>query len=372
MSSDNNSKVVSRALPHTIKKFELIERYVGEWAQKLLHYDKCKRLVFIDCMCNSGEYHDEYGNVIKGTAIRVAECLHKASLYFPDKDIHIYLNDIDKRKIDHLKVLLPEEKENFFLHISCMDAGNLLRVLGPEIKKNKETHTLLIYDPYTASIEWDAVMPFFNTWGEVIINHMVSDSIRAVPVAKRPDTIRKYERTYQTQFDKLLPFGTNKDAYEKRVEEIISNMSKKKCREFYIAAFPFFSRKNALVYNLIYYTNNRVGFRLFKKSAWKTFEGKSSAKDTHGLERQLAFDFSGEGVSKTIADEDCYYIKDIADYVQCEFNGQKEVPLDKIWALLDEHPVFPYDGFRNEIKKELKQNYNAVEKRGLINFQIRG
>ena len=28
---------------------------------------------------------------------------------------------------------------------------------------------------------------------------------------------------------------------------------------------------------------------------------------------------------------------------------------DDLWAVLDEHPIFPSDGFRNDIKKELKQ-----------------
>ena len=372
MSSDNNNKVVSKALPHTIKKFELIERYVKEWVYKLMNYDKCQKLVYIDCMSNSGEYYDESGKTILGTAVRVAECLHKASLQYHSKEIHIYLNDIDERKVEHLKDLLPKEEKNYKLHITCMDAGSLLKNIGPLLMNSKETHTLLVYDPYTASIDWDAVMPFFNTWGEVIINHMVSDSIRAVPVAKRPDTIRKYEQTYRTTFDKLLPFGTNKNAYEARIEEIISNMRAQNCRDFYIAAFPFFSRKNAVVYNLIHYTNSRAGFRLFKKSAWKTFDGKSSGKDTHGTENQLTFNLFGSGESKTVTDEDCYYIKDIADYVQSAFNGKKEVPLDIIWALLDEHPIFPYDGFRNEIKKELKQNYAAIEKKGLIDFQHRG
>ena len=31
------------------------------------------------------------------------------------------------------------------------------------------------------------------------------------------------------------------------------------------------------------------------------------------------------------------------------------VAFDDLWAVLDEHPIFPSDGFRNDIKKELKQ-----------------
>lgn len=49
--TDNN---VDLACPHTIKKFELIEAYVRDWAHKLLNYENCNEIVFIDCMCNSG------------------------------------------------------------------------------------------------------------------------------------------------------------------------------------------------------------------------------------------------------------------------------------------------------------------------------
>ena len=53
MANKNNSKVISEAKPHTIKKFELIEEYVKSWAHKLMLNDSCNGLVFIDCMCNN-------------------------------------------------------------------------------------------------------------------------------------------------------------------------------------------------------------------------------------------------------------------------------------------------------------------------------
>lgn len=39
-------------------------------------------------------------------------------------------------------------------------------------------------------------MPYFNHWGEVIINHMLWDSIRAAREAKSPEAVSKYESTY--------------------------------------------------------------------------------------------------------------------------------------------------------------------------------
>lgn len=358
--SKNHNEVISEAKPHTMKKFELIERYVEEWVYKLLNNHLCKKLIFIDCMCNSGEYYDVNGKSVMGTGIRVANSLYNASLQYPNKDIHIFLNDIDKRKTEHIQNLLPMDTNNFKVHVSTLDASEFLKKIGPRLMMLKNTHTLLVYDPYKADIDWAAVMPFFNTWGEVIINHMVSDSIRAVAVAKKPEIIKKYEITYQTDFANLIPFGSDRHAYEEQIENIMASMRLRKTREFYIAAFPFFNRTNAVVYNLIHYTTNSKGFSLFKKVAWQTFGGKSSGKNTHGNENQFTLDLWNDGTPKTFVDEDCYYIKDIADYIQSKLGGKQNVPLNKIWAILEEHPIFPSEGFRSDIKDELKKNHGAV------------
>ena len=53
MASSNNHETISRASLHTQKKFELIEKYIMPWAQKLMNNSNCKGLVFIDCMCNT-------------------------------------------------------------------------------------------------------------------------------------------------------------------------------------------------------------------------------------------------------------------------------------------------------------------------------
>ena len=53
-------------------------------------------------------------------------------------------------------------------------------------------------------------MPFFNNWGEVIINHMLSDSIRAAREAKSSEAVGKYEATYGTGIMKLAEWGSDR------------------------------------------------------------------------------------------------------------------------------------------------------------------
>ncbi|WP_306767118.1 three-Cys-motif partner protein TcmP [Agathobacter rectalis] len=354
MMSSRKKSVISKASPHTIKKFELIEEYIKSWAQKLLLTESCNGLIFIDCMCNSGVYTDNTGQLVKGTAVRVSEALREAARTYTQKNIHIYLNDKDKARVDELKKHLPQDERNFKIVTSCSDAHELLRTIGPQLYGTGHLHYFLLYDPYDATIDWEALLPFFRNWGEVMINHMVSDPVRAISSAKKKTTKVKYENTYLEDFEKLVPYGSDKTAYEVRVEEIINSL--KGARRYYVSAFPFYNTQNSLVYNLIHCTSNKEGFKLYKRSAWKVFGAQSSTK--HSVEnRQLSFNFLGEIAEEE--DESCLHVIDIAKYLQRSFRGRKQVPLDEMWELLDNHPIFPSEGFRNEVKGNLTGFFDA-------------
>ena len=298
--------IIDKASPHTIKKFELIEEYIKSWAQKLLLTESCNGLIFIDCMCNCGIYTDGAGQSVKGTAVRVSEALRDAARTYTDKNIHIYLNDKDKARVDELKRHLPQDERNFKIVTSCSDAHELLRTIGPQLYGTGHLHYFLLYDPYDANIDWEALLPFFRNWGEVMINHMVSDPVRAITSAKRKTTRAKYENTYLEDFERLVPYGSDKAAYEARVEEVINSLR----------------------------------------------GSKHSAEN-----RQLSFDLFGEITMDE--DESCLHVIDIARYLSRLLKGRKQVPLDEMWELLEDHPIFPSEGFRNEVKQELTSCFGA-------------
>ena len=196
----------------------------------------------------------------------------------PTKKIQIIFNDLNNDKISRLKDVVSDFSNNVFIDYFSEDANQLLKKIKCLIEKNN-THYLLFYDPYDAKINWNVICPFINSWGEVILNHMVSDSIRAIKMVKSSEAVQKYEMTYQSSIDELIPYGSDKEAYEKRIQEIIKNLSKR--TQYYVSSFPLFNKNNSLLYDLIHCTSNKEGFKLFKKCAWKTFEGKSSNKNLH-------------------------------------------------------------------------------------------
>ena len=106
MARTKKVEIITEAKPHTIKKFELIERYVDEWARKILGYngkagqDGSKGVIFIDCMCNSGEYRDIDGIYVEGTALRVAKKLNEIILNYPGKEAVLIFNDISSDRVE--------------------------------------------------------------------------------------------------------------------------------------------------------------------------------------------------------------------------------------------------------------------------------
>ena len=187
---------------------------------------------------------------------------------------------------------------------------------------------------------------------------MLSDPIRALKTTKCQEAREKYESTYLQNISELLSFGSNKDAYTERIKNVIRKLKE----DSYIAAFPFFNQKNALLYELVHITSSFEGFKWYKNFAWKVFGGKSSAKRIADY-KQLSLGFFEHENSNIKSNEDCFTICDIADFLCAELAGRKDVPLDEIWRILDIHPIFPGEGFRKEIKKELCTYHNVVKKR---------
>lgn len=365
-------EIITSAKPHTIRKFELIDRYVDEWARKILGYNGergfsgSKGIVYIDCMCNSGIYRDELNKLVDGTAVRVVRKLNEIIQNYPGKKAIIFFNDLESERIIHLEGVLSKfDCSHIEIHTSATDCNVFLKQL--DLSAYKYFNTLLLYDPYEATIDWDAVSPFLNRWGEVIINHMVSDTTRGAALAKKSAVIKKYQDTYQQNISDIIEIGKERKKLDELIIKIIKGQIDKKLNTF-IASFPFFIKNNVMIYNLIHCCNNIVGHKLYKKVAWNTFGGKSSLKNTHGLENQLQLDVTGSGIIDTATDENCYYVKDIAKYVFEKYNQQGKVDIGTIYNDLDHHPIFPSDGFKNEIKSELKTTYNASFPQGYVVF----
>ena len=64
-------------------------------------------------------------------------------------------------------------------------------------------------------------------------------------------------------------------------------------------------------------------------------------------------------------------MQDIAKYICDEYSHMGTVSWDEVCKALDVHPVFPSDGYKNEIKSELKDRYHVIITRQEIIFSQR-
>lgn len=356
-----NEKLIMEAKPHTIKKFEIISNYVDSWARKILGNPKAQGVVFIDCMSSSGYYHDLSDHIVEGTGVRVAKLLNDIMTSYPGKNAWLYFNDISEDKIKYLNAELNKlNLNNIFIRYNVGDCNEYLK--SYKLSIHRDVNTLLIYDPFEASIDWDAISPFFKTWGEVIINHMISDTTRGAILATRYSTISKYENTYRKPIEEILSLNGDRDKFDEIFKDLIREQTSDLNREYFIASFPFYNRNNGQVYCLVFCSSNVEGLKLYKKVAWRTFGDKSSLKNTHGDEMQYCLDLDGDGDCTKNTDEHCYYVQDIAKYIYDKYYKRGVVYLKEIYDDLDRHPIFPSDGYKDEIKKALCNYYGATIK----------
>ena len=368
MTKKSSKEVIEKIKPHTLNKIKLIEKYVDGWARKILGFNgktgqkPSKGVIYIDCMSNCGLYYDSDEKIIEGTAILVAKKLNDIVCNYPGKEAILIFNDISEDKIERLKLEIAKRNlKNLIVYYYNTDCNQLLKDLDIN-NLNKSHNTLLLYDPYNASIDWDAIEPYLNQWGEVIINHMVYDTNRNINTTTAPQLLERYRFTYQNDIDTIISKGTSKKDLYEIILSIIDDRTKKSNYDHYIAYFPFFNRTNGLVYYLLHCSVNIEGIKLFKTTAWKQFGDHSSTKNTHGIEDQMSF--FGDGNLGTVTDQDCYNIRDVAKYVYEKYHKRKDVPLSELYFDLDKHPIFPSDGYKTEIKKELRDIYNVSFPRG--------
>lgn len=348
----NNSLVVSNSCPHTMLKFQLIEKYVARRSKVLSASKLCEWLIFIDPMSNSGIYRDSNTNAeIEGTTLRVANILKDEATKNPNIKILMLVNDISQSKINRLKIESTvrelQDTDNFKIVTSCEDKCDFLKSIGKNLKQNRKStiHTLLFYDPYDADIDWEVIEPFINRWGEVIINHFISDPVRGLSQAK--DKLLVYERTYKTTSEQLRnEFSSDPSEYRERLREIVRVIRNYKPDEYFISGFPFFNRVNGLLYEIVHLTSHQKGFNLFKSSAWETFNGHSSNKNRKADDDQLTL-MLGDYLP---GDSSCYTIQNIADFLIHEHRGKDKVFIPELYKPLEYHEIFPSGCFKKEIK----------------------
>lgn len=357
----------------TIEKIGILETYVAAWVNKVLQFESEKSgkfdgVIFIDCMSSTGQYISTDGSKVQGTSLRVFNILQESSTKYPDKEFHLYLNDLGKQEIECQECLIENLKKDFCkvnVHLSNRDVMDYLNELSFD---SLRYHILLFYDPYRAQITFPQISNMIaGKRYDIIFTHFIqNDTLRNLTNPKslnRKSSFEYYKDTYGKSFSELNSLMLNK-TYSEKIEalrELFHSRVKMSLGVNYITSLPIFNSKKKSVYDIVICTNSINAFDLFKSTVRSVVKKRVSDFDSY---EQLNL-ISDEIYLESNELHFFYSVKSYASLILNELHNQS-LTKDEFTQYLKKHKIIPSQGIKNELYRVLKQHGVNIKKSEII------
>lgn len=365
----------------TEDKLDFVEAYVKEWIYKICQYRQknrlvYERLIFVDCMCSSGKYHNSQGNELEGTSLRVYKNFLNLSLRFPNMKFLLSINDFGKQETMCQKCRLDaiKKKVNVNIHYSpCLDVKEYLIQYKNKNIINYKDHVLLYYDPYQAMIYWKEIKCFLkNINFDLILTHFHQiDSARGIATVKSKEKIKKYETTYGVSIEelKLLVKDLNNLELKEKLRDLLSIQISKQLNisQENIAIAPIVNSKNRDLYDIVFVSHSMVAKQLFKKTMYKIMSKRIIELGKNFDQEQLPLfneEYNYQNARPYIAEIQYYF--SIASYAKIIINKFENqfVTNDQLKTYLKKHEFIPSEGILVDLKRELKSRNVKISRDG--------
>lgn len=178
--------VKTSLLPHSQAKVEFLKSYLGRYLRILNRVNYIQKINLFDVFCGMGIY-DGGG---KGSPIVIAESICEIAKTEPNllQKISLYLNDVDKIKIENVKKHIKQKDLNLFdIHYYNLDIQAMFAVVLNKSNQNiKTTFNLAFIDPYGyKEIKKDILTGLLqNQHTEIILFLPISHMYRFTKVAQ--------------------------------------------------------------------------------------------------------------------------------------------------------------------------------------------
>lgn len=284
-----------------------------------------------------------YGNKHLTTSIEVLNIYSKFAQNHPNIMFYLLCNDWDKKRIDnmnHIYSLYEEEFEKYEIkNIKCIcsneEASIFINNLSKKFEKvysNMSMRSILLYvDPYNL-ISYNlanSVHNFVkNVYCEMILNYDIQDYIRNI----NNDTNIKYEtqlREFTYKFCELDYRVVDATAVmNETIRRIMTDTNLK-----FKYGFLMRNNKNALLYELVYFTPSLKGLEKIKEATWKVFGFHNSYSSSHRDRMQL--DLFGKNDETYAYDDSKRIVRDI-----CLASNKSEFTYKELLIISLEHTIF--------------------------------
>lgn len=246
----------------TDKKIAYIKEYVRQWCYVMLERDKIHAINFIDCMCNAGVYRD--GDCC--TVIEVLLIFLELAPKYPNKQLNIWCNDIDPKKIEILKKVVAIFPQNIqvTMHYQQKDVNTCLDMLSKENSVSRKIFgydkaTILYVDPFDfGTVEIPKISAVLQKhYCELLFNFFSSDYIRNIDSDDGRISKCLGGKSFEN-LDKLIEYMRN----QLRVGHIK-----------YLFSYQFRIQTNIELYQIVFATPNQRGLEKLKDALWNVFNG---------------------------------------------------------------------------------------------------
>ncbi len=299
-----NKKALEKKAPQTAKKIQYVKEYVLRWLKVNAARGNIKNINFIDCMCNAGVYLD--GDLT--TAAEVLKLFISEAVRNPDKQYNLFVNDIDKTKLEACKkvfsaLLEKRNPENVHIISSDEDVNKYLSNLAFFNKLlSKDAATILFVDPYDfGTVKLNILADFARRfYCEIIYNVFTSDFVRN----GIDDRIRECIGDADIQNkDELIEYITQK--------LIVGKME-------FSFSYTFCNMNKAEIYQIIFVTPHNKGLEKLKEALWVVFGGSEFYINPRNPVQGTLFDDT-EGIKESALS---YYSIKARDMLVEKFGGQ--------------------------------------------------
>jgi three-Cys-motif partner protein len=254
-------------------KIQYVSSYVDKWIKVQVNRPNICNINFIDCMCNAGIYKD--GDL--ATSMLVLQVFIREAKVYPQKQFHLFLNDIDENKVKSIrmighKICDDAKIKNVHVQLSKSDVNSYLddTTFGGCLGGNSAT--ILFVDPYDfGTVKINSLSTFIQRhYCEVVFNFFTSDYVRNKIDARIKECIG---RAVINDKEELVAF-------------IRDQIKVGKIR--FVFSYSFKTQTNTELYQILYATPHAKGLKLLKNALWDTFKGREFHRNVAVIPEQIS------------------------------------------------------------------------------------
>lgn len=333
-----NLKDLTNKKVQTQYKIKYISEYVKQWMYVFLNIPTKNNINFVDAMSNAGIYAD--GELTTSMEVMVLFCTEAKR--HPDKQFHVFLNDIEDRRIQICKgiaeFLYKENGQppNVFLHYSVLDVNEYLLkydLFDRFVLRNAAT--IFFIDPYDIrTVIISSISKLVKRYYcEIIFNVITNDFIRNKNDSRINQCLGQEE------------IYTKEDLMEHIARELKVGYIK------HSFAYQFNNVKNTEIYQILYATPHPEGLRKLKDALWNTFDGSEFFKSPNQALGQMSL-LSTSIVQESNSD---YYAREARELLVHEFDN-RTVGCNEIELFLLERTMLRSTGYIESVIKPLMES----------------